>query len=148
MICYVRHSYLLQFHNMQQANCITVATSTDEDEKDKSGNMPVVILDNRHQQQMSVPSSMHYVQNNQAQRCQQAEKIIMTSPSPIMTSCTTLTTLQPQQVNIFEFIYFRDSIMHILFSFFFFTCSLYFSIKIHITSVNKDRMPTKINLEK
>lgn len=77
-----------------------MATSTEEDDKNKSaGNVPVVILDNRHQQQISVPSSLHFVQNNQQpQRCQQTEKIIMTSPSPIMTSCTTLTTLQPQQV--------------------------------------------------
>lgn len=96
---------------MQTANCITVATSTDEDRKDlKPGaNIPsVVILDNRHQQQLAVSSPLHYLSGNpQTQQCQQAEKIIMTSPSPIMnSSCTTLTTLQPQPVRILAYIRF------------------------------------------
>lgn len=91
---------------MQPANCIAVATSSNEDGKNpKSGvNIPsVVILDNRQQQQqLAVSSSLHYLTSNpQTQQCQQAEKIIMSNSSPIInSSCTTLTTLQPQSVSI------------------------------------------------
>lgn len=93
-----------QYHNLQPANCITVATSTEEDDKDvkpTNTNLPaVVILDNRHPQQMTVSSAMHYLQENPSTRqCQRAEKIIVANSSPILnSSCTSLTTLQPQTV--------------------------------------------------
>ncbi|KAK7573640.1 hypothetical protein V9T40_010831 [Parthenolecanium corni] len=93
-----------QYHTLQPASCISVATSTDDDVKDLKLNavLPVFILDSRHSQSLAVTSSLHYLPtNDQTQSCQQAEKIMMTCASPIMSSsCTTLTALQPQSVGL------------------------------------------------